>query len=826
MGSLPNRNFVRSVLAEGGVIKPLMISPTHSNGLGLCNPSVFIDGDEIWLILRQTNYTLYHCENGQTFNNRWGPLSYLNPENDLHLRTTNYLCKLTSDLDIEKYWKIDTSAFDKEPLWEFVGLEDARLVRWDGHLYGIGVRRDTTTNGQGRMELSELELSDDKVREIGRYRIEHPTNPEWYCEKNWMPVIDRPYHFIQWTNPAVLVKADISTLKSCHAQEPNEACKIEGLPFLRGSSQVIPWRDYYICLVHDCDLLKNRIGQKDATYMHRFVIYDRNWDTVRIGDQFSFLDGEIEFCCGMGIYHGDMLITFGFQDNCAFILRVPEKMIAKVLGIEIDWGLFNTSVPTIDHIRNEIFEKKVYERCFSVQAEDTVVDVGASIGPFIWSIRDRKARKIVAVEPDSRFLETLHRNIQSIKNVEIVERGISAVDGKFISRGLFSGSDPHSSVWEGEPTEIEGIRFSSLIREKGIERIDFLKTDCEGGEYNIFNDENTEWIKENIRHVAGEFHLYNKDLKEKWLHFRDTYLKALPFSIYSIDDINITKEVWLEVFANHYNAVMVYIDNPIKAKKWNSTKYPTLEITTAMPVGGCPMSCAFCPQDKIVSAYKGVRTLSYENFARLIDKVPKEIQITFAGFSEPFLNPDCAAMIRYAHNMGHSVSLFTTAMGMKLSDFECIRDIPFTGVQGGFVLHLPDKEGYFVEKKRSDYPELLRAIKQAKLSNFQAVTMGTLPDHLLEIFPDVIKQEMYWRAGNVSKVGTIKTDKKPPSTCNCQERLYHNVLMPNGDITLCCMDWSLKHVLGNLFTSNYEDIVPVDKTAFELCRYCENGVPI
>ncbi len=328
-----NRNFVRLVLSEGGDIKPLLISSTDSGGLGLCNPSVFVDRGEIWLILRNVSYTIYHCENEKKFNSRYGPLSYLNPENDQHLRTTNFLCKMTSNLEIERYWKIDMR-LDKAPLWEFTGLEDARLVRWDGHLYGVGVRRDTTTNGQGRMEFSELELSGDSVKEIGRYRIEHPTSPEWYCEKNWMPVLDMPYHFIQWTNPAVLVKANLKTLKSCRAIEVNEAGKIEGLPFLRGGSQVIPWHNYYVCIVHDCDLTKNLIGQKDATYMHRFVVYDRNWNIVRIGDPFSFMDGDIEFCCGLAEYNGDFLVSFGFQDNVAYLLRIPSKMIPKTLGVE------------------------------------------------------------------------------------------------------------------------------------------------------------------------------------------------------------------------------------------------------------------------------------------------------------------------------------------------------------------------------------------------------------------------------------------------------------------------------------------------------------
>ena len=826
-----NRNFVSLVLAEGGVIKPLTIPASESAGLGLCNPSVYIDRGEIWLILRNVNYTLYHCENEQTFNNRWGCLSYLNPENDLHLRTTNFLCKLTPDLDIEKHWKIDTSALDKEPIWEFVGLEDARLVRWDGHLYGIGVRRDTTTNGQGRMEFSELELTEDSVKEIGRYRIEHPTDPNWYCEKNWMPVIDMPYHFIQWTNPAVVIKADLTTLKSSRAMEVNEADKIEGLPFLRGSSQVISWKNYYICLVHDCDLFKNKIGQKDATYMHRFVVYDRNWRIVKIGDPFSFMDGEIEFCCGMAEYKGDLLISFGFQDNCAFILRVPSHMIPQALGLDkFNWGQLDNDPGTKACIEDEVLVRRVYEKRYTVKANDVVLDIGASVGPFIWSIQDKSARRIIALEPDTRSFPTLRKNSLMTSNVELVNKGISAVDGKFVSRGLFSGKSFNASEWdwEGDPIEIDGIRFDTMVKDLKIDRIDFLKTDCEGGEYDIFNDDNLDWITSNVSNVAGEFHLHNDEFRAKWVHFRDTYLKSFhDFSIFSLDDVDITWDVWNDHFIGYYGTVMVYITNPIKRKKWQNTQYPTLEITTAVPAHGCPLSCVFCPQDNLIASYKGDQMMSYENFVKVIDKLPQDIHITFAGYCEPYVNRRCTDMILYAHHTGHTVSLFTTGVGMTIEDFERIKNIPFCGVQGGFVLHLPDMEEYFKHHLSRKYMGLMDVIKrnQSQIKNFQSATMGTLAQDLKSLFPNTFRQTMYTRAGNVKRDDLVQiASPAVPTTCGCPERLYHGVLLPNGDMSLCCMDYGLKHIHGNLFTQSYDDVIPEDGTSFELCETCENGV--
>lgn len=336
------RNLCKRVLSEGGKLIPLMILAKDSKGLGLMNPSILIDGDKILLNIRNINYTLYHCEGQQLFNNRWGPLSYLHPENDIHLRTWNFMCELSStNLEIDKYWLTDTSTFDVPPKWDFVGLEDARLFRWDGKLYQCGVRRDTTPNGQGRMELSEilikeeseLQPNESKYKEISRTRIEPPGSPT-YCEKNWMPVLDMPYHFVKWTNPTQVVKVNLETKTSETIFLSDKT--IPNMPDFRGGSQVINYKDYRICLIHEVNLMKNKLQQKDATYKHRFIVWDKNWNIVKMSDSFSFMDGEIEFTCGMAFYKEDLLLTFGFQDNAAFLLKVPKHMIDEIIGLNIN----------------------------------------------------------------------------------------------------------------------------------------------------------------------------------------------------------------------------------------------------------------------------------------------------------------------------------------------------------------------------------------------------------------------------------------------------------------------------------------------------------
>jgi hypothetical protein len=39
------------------------------------------------------------------------------------------------------------------------------------------------------------------------------------------------------------------------------------------------------------------------------------------------MEGKVEFCCGLTPYQDDFLITFGFQDNASYLLRVNQEAV-------------------------------------------------------------------------------------------------------------------------------------------------------------------------------------------------------------------------------------------------------------------------------------------------------------------------------------------------------------------------------------------------------------------------------------------------------------------------------------------------------------------
>jgi hypothetical protein len=321
-------NFAQIALDHGGVIKPLVIPSEMNRGLGLMNPSVYIHNDKVLVNLRAVNYTFYHSEK-KLFQHPYGPLTYIHPEDDIHLRTWNYYLELDENYNIVRTNKIDTSKFPEKELWEFVGLEDARIFCWDGKLYTSGVRRDLDTIGTGRMELCEIEVHDDEVVEVSRLRIELPNDPNSYCEKNWMPFLDLPYHYIKWSNPTEIVKVDPENQTS----ETIFLGERKNIPRdLRGGSQVISWKDYYVAITHEVDLFQSETDRKDAVYRHRICFWDKNFNLIKWTDDFSIMGGHVEFCVGLIQQGTDFLMSFGFQDNAAYLLKFPEKVFEDIIN--------------------------------------------------------------------------------------------------------------------------------------------------------------------------------------------------------------------------------------------------------------------------------------------------------------------------------------------------------------------------------------------------------------------------------------------------------------------------------------------------------------
>jgi autotransporter strand-loop-strand O-heptosyltransferase len=229
------------------------------------------------------------------------------------------------------------------------------------------------------------------------------------------------------------------------------------------------------------------------------------------------------------------------------------KEINKIINKEMiedkqfDWG--KKSEWYVSQATKEIFEDDAYERFFEVEEGDIVVDLGASLGPFTYKILPKNPKQCYVVEPLSYHINVLHKNVGK-DNVKIIQGAIT--DKKNIE-----------ITWDGITESVPTFSFKEFLNENKINKIDFLKCDCEGGEYDVFQPSNIDFLK-TIPKIVTEFHLVNDEnfheCKFRW--FRDNILpKFENYKVYSYDGVDIKWDLWNDHFIEYYNEVIIYIDN-------------------------------------------------------------------------------------------------------------------------------------------------------------------------------------------------------------------------------------------------------------------------
>lgn len=219
---------------------------------------------------------------------------------------------------------------------------------------------------------------------------------------------------------------------------------------------------------------------------------------------------------------------------------------------------------------------------------------------------------------------------------------------------------------------------------------------------------------------------------------------------------------------------------------------------------GCKNACVYCPQDRYLKAYKGTeKELTLESFKKMLNNIPLETKLVFAGFSEPFFNKDFPDMLILASDLGYKIRLFTTLKGFTedIANKLYYARVKFTEV----YFHMFNSPS-FNPKEYAEGRKLFRKI------------------YVEHCAPTVVRQP-------VSRAN-LKTRFEGPMKSVCC-KAYSNVIDLNGDIYLCCMDWDLKNKIGNIFENRLdsEEIITNRNNLIKqmtmhdsddlICRKCE-----
>lgn len=102
---------------------------------------------------------------------------------------------------------------------------------------------------------------------------------------------------------------------------------------LDGGSQVIFYDGGYLSLCNITINFTDECGRNDKKCEHQFIHWDLNWNIIRKSKTFNFMGGNLEYSSGISKYKNDYLISFSFQNNASFILKISSNSLENFINV-------------------------------------------------------------------------------------------------------------------------------------------------------------------------------------------------------------------------------------------------------------------------------------------------------------------------------------------------------------------------------------------------------------------------------------------------------------------------------------------------------------
>lgn len=142
-------------------------------------------------------------------------------------------------------------------------------------------------------------------------------------EKNWLPFIDddQCLYIIYLVQPFILYKVNEDTGDLILVK--NQPLTTSYYQDFRGSAPPIRYNDGWLCTVHQVNQMR---------YIHRFVWFDKNFESIKVSIPFYFNTKGVEFNVGLCIDHqGDLVIPYSIRDNHSRIGILCKSVVNNML---------------------------------------------------------------------------------------------------------------------------------------------------------------------------------------------------------------------------------------------------------------------------------------------------------------------------------------------------------------------------------------------------------------------------------------------------------------------------------------------------------------
>ena len=201
--------------------------------------------------------------------------------------------------------------FPKNSSSKYIGVEDIRLLDFNNELYFIGSLYNPENN--------KVQIVSNKFKNFENPTIINPTfETSFNWEKNWV-------FFNNKNNINIIYKW--YPLYICNIDYLNNSLNliksIENLPDVfknfRGSTNGIIYNEKIWFIVHEQN-------KNIKSYLHCFVVFNKNMDLLGYSKEFNFENNLVEFCLGFELsYNNNFIITYSTLDSTTKLaIFLPE----------------------------------------------------------------------------------------------------------------------------------------------------------------------------------------------------------------------------------------------------------------------------------------------------------------------------------------------------------------------------------------------------------------------------------------------------------------------------------------------------------------------
>lgn len=224
---------------------------------------------------------------------------------------------------------------------------------------------------------------------------------------------------------------------------------------------------------------------------------------------------------------------FGFIKMIRFIIGLPTVFFTRrnrsayafmgecksmINGFQIRWK--HPDVRFID----EIVSQSAYnpEEDFRIKDDFTVVDAGANVGAFtLYAAAHATNGKIYSIEPHPKDFQRLEENVNSNKchNIITINAALSSdSNGVIFDNFMYRCIKTMEVKDKQNPNLCNSITINGLVEKYKINKIDFLKIDIEGFEFEVFTD--LSWL-DRVKRISMELHPFAGDVNQIIQNLRD-----------------------------------------------------------------------------------------------------------------------------------------------------------------------------------------------------------------------------------------------------------------------------------------------------------------